>query len=181
MCTQTVFLTELIPQIQQRQQFPLKTSPYWWQTHLFCINFKPIALGCTLDYDCPTHYIRAQLHAPTPQLVDNMLVLSQPPVLWVPGLSKGVESGRGVTLTPHPLLVPRSKNRAELYLLLSLRAFVACKKGETYMLSVVLHVSVALHVSVVLHVSVALHVSVVLHVSGVPLSYVVQSQASRKT
>jgi hypothetical protein len=28
----------------------------------------------------------------------------------------GVESGRGVTLTSHPLLVPRSKNRVELYL-----------------------------------------------------------------
>jgi hypothetical protein len=28
----------------------------------------------------------------------------------------GVESGRGVTLTPHPLLVPRVKNRVELYL-----------------------------------------------------------------
>jgi hypothetical protein len=27
-----------------------------------------------------------------------------------------VESGGGVTLTPHPLLVPRSKNRVELYL-----------------------------------------------------------------
>jgi hypothetical protein len=28
----------------------------------------------------------------------------------------GVECGRGVTLTPHPFLVPRSKNRGELYL-----------------------------------------------------------------
>ena len=28
----------------------------------------------------------------------------------------GVESGPGVTLNPHPLLVPRSKNRVELYL-----------------------------------------------------------------
>jgi hypothetical protein len=28
----------------------------------------------------------------------------------------GVESGRGVTLTPHPLLVPWSKIRVELYL-----------------------------------------------------------------
>jgi hypothetical protein len=28
----------------------------------------------------------------------------------------GVESGQGVTLTPHPLLVPRSKNRLEVYL-----------------------------------------------------------------
>jgi hypothetical protein len=43
-------------------------------------------------------------------------VPTQPPVQWVPGLSPGVESGRGVTLTPHPLSVPRSKNRVELYL-----------------------------------------------------------------
>jgi hypothetical protein len=28
----------------------------------------------------------------------------------------GVESGRGVTLTPHPLLLSRSKNRVQLYL-----------------------------------------------------------------
>jgi hypothetical protein len=28
----------------------------------------------------------------------------------------GVECGRGVTLTPHPFLVPRSKNRLQLYL-----------------------------------------------------------------
>jgi hypothetical protein len=32
------------------------------------------------------------------------------------GSSPGIESGRGVTLTPHPLLVPRYKNRLELYL-----------------------------------------------------------------
>ena len=38
---------------------------------------------------------------------------TQPPVQWVPGLSPGVKSGRGVTLTPHPLLVPWSwKSRA---------------------------------------------------------------------
>jgi hypothetical protein len=37
-----------------------------------------------------------------------------------------------MTLTPHPLLVPRSKNRVELYLYSPLRAFVAYKKGETY-------------------------------------------------
>jgi hypothetical protein len=41
---------------------------------------------------------------------------TQPPVQWVLGLSRGVESGRGRTLTPHPLLVPKSKNRVELYL-----------------------------------------------------------------
>jgi hypothetical protein len=31
------------------------------------------------------------------------------------GSFPGVESGRGVTLTPYPLLVPRSKNRVEPY------------------------------------------------------------------
>jgi hypothetical protein len=34
---------------------------------------------------------------------------TQPPVQWVPGLSPGVRCGRGVTLTPQPLLMPRSK------------------------------------------------------------------------
>ena len=34
---------------------------------------------------------------------------TQPPVKWVPGLSfLGVKCGRGVLLTTHPLLVPRS-------------------------------------------------------------------------
>jgi len=38
---------------------------------------------------------------------------TQPPVKWVPGLSPGVNCGRGVLLTTHPLLVPRSwKSRA---------------------------------------------------------------------
>jgi hypothetical protein len=32
------------------------------------------------------------------------------------GSFPGIESGRGVTLTSHPLLVPRSKNRVALYL-----------------------------------------------------------------
>jgi hypothetical protein len=54
----------------------------------------------------------------------------QPPEQWVPGLSLGVESGRDMTLTPHPLLVPRSKNRVAMPLL-SLRAFMACRKSES--------------------------------------------------
>jgi hypothetical protein len=44
----------------------------------------------------------------------------------------GVKYGQGVLLTTHPLLVARSwKSRA--IPLLSLRAFVAYKKGETYL------------------------------------------------
>jgi hypothetical protein len=50
------------------------------------------------------------------------------------GSFPGVESGRGVMLTPHPLLVLRSKNKSRAILLLSLRAFVACKKGENLQL-----------------------------------------------
>jgi hypothetical protein len=46
-----------------------------------------------------------------------------------------VESGRGVTLTPHPFLVPSSKHRVELYIY---SPFVACKKSETYLLSAML-------------------------------------------
>jgi len=38
---------------------------------------------------------------------------TQPPVKWVPGLSRGAKCGQGVLLTTHPLLVPRSwKSRA---------------------------------------------------------------------
>jgi hypothetical protein len=46
------------------------------------------------------------------------------------GFFPGVECGRGVTMTPHSLRVPRSKNRVALYLFISRRAFVACKKGS---------------------------------------------------
>jgi hypothetical protein len=39
----------------------------------------------------------------------SLCVQTQPPVQWVPGvLSPGVKRGRGVMLTTHPHLVPRS-------------------------------------------------------------------------
>jgi hypothetical protein len=48
----------------------------------------------------------------------------------------GVEIGQGITLTPHPLLVPRFKKQSRAIPLLSLRAFMVCKKGETYLLKI---------------------------------------------
>ena len=33
---------------------------------------------------------------------------TQPPVKWIPSLSRGVKCGQGVLLTTHPLLVSRS-------------------------------------------------------------------------
>jgi hypothetical protein len=41
----------------------------------------------------------------------------QPPVQWVPGLIPRVKSGQGVTLTPHPLLVPWSRKSRAIPLL----------------------------------------------------------------
>jgi hypothetical protein len=49
------------------------------------------------------------------------------------GSFPGVECGRGVTLTPHPILVPRSKKQSTAIPPLSLRAFMAYKTGETYL------------------------------------------------
>ena len=43
-----------------------------------------------------------------PHLSRPTLRLTQLPVQWVPDLSR-VRCGRGVTLTPHPLPMPRSK------------------------------------------------------------------------
>jgi hypothetical protein len=51
---------------------------------------------------------------------------TQPPAQWVPGvLSPGVKSGRGVTLTTHPHLVPRSR-MSRSYTFSPPSAFVSC-------------------------------------------------------
>jgi hypothetical protein len=48
------------------------------------------------------------------------------------GSFPGVENGRGVTLTPSSAEVEKQSRAIPL---LSIRAFVACKKGETYLRS----------------------------------------------
>jgi len=42
---------------------------------------------------------------------------TQPPVQWVPCLFPGVKCGRGMLLTTHPLIVPRSWNSRAIPLL----------------------------------------------------------------
>jgi len=46
----------------------------------------------------------------------------------------GGRGGRGVGLIPHPLLVCRGPRKNRAIPLLTQRAFVACKRGESYLL-----------------------------------------------
>jgi hypothetical protein len=59
-----------------------------------------------------------------------------------------VESGWGVTPTPHPLLVSRFKNRVQLYLFSPLMAFMAYKKGEICLPSVIFVIEVKLCINI---------------------------------
>jgi len=73
--------------------------------HLSTLHYFPVKLHPTTF-----HYTSLSSHLASPHL--NFLPLrgltrpilgpTQPPVKWIPGLSRGVKSGRGVTLTPHP-------------------------------------------------------------------------------
>jgi hypothetical protein len=74
------------------------------------------SVGIATGYGLDDPGIESQWGLDFPHLSRPALGPTQPPVQSVPGLSPGVESGRGVTLTPHPFLVPRSKNRVELCL-----------------------------------------------------------------
>jgi len=63
--------------------------------------------------------IESRWRSDFPHLFRPALGPTQPPLQWVLGLSRGVKSSRGVTLTPHSLLVPLSrKSRAIPQLLL---------------------------------------------------------------
>ena len=72
-----------------------------------------IATGYRLDGPgIESQWGRDFLHLSRPALGPT-----QPPAQWVPGLSPGIKSGRGVTLTPHPLLLPRSRKSRAIPLL----------------------------------------------------------------
>ena len=81
----------------------------WRQVNKFNVIFIAIiATGYGLDCQgIESRWRQDFSHLSRPAVEPN-----QPPVQWVPGLSRGVKSGRGVKLTPH-LLVPWSwKSRA---------------------------------------------------------------------
>jgi hypothetical protein len=62
------------------------------------------SVGIATDYGLDGPGIESRWGRDFPHLYRPTLGSTQPPVQWVPG----VMSGRGVTLTPHPLLVPWS-------------------------------------------------------------------------
>jgi len=71
------------------------------------------SVGIATGYGLDGLGIESRWRRDFPHLSRPALGPTQPPVQWVPGISPGVKSGRGVTLTPHPLLVPWLwKNRA---------------------------------------------------------------------
>jgi hypothetical protein len=83
------------------------------------------SVGIVTDYGLDGPGIEYRLgrdfsHTSRPALGPN-----QPPVQWVPGLSRGVECGRGVTLTTHPPLAPRSRMSRAIPLIPS-RPLLAC-------------------------------------------------------
>jgi len=88
-----------------------------------------IATGYGLDGpEIESRFGRGFLHLSRPALG-----LTQPPVQWVPGLSRGERRpGRGADPS-HSHLVPKVLEKSRAMPLLTLRAFVAYKKGVTYL------------------------------------------------
>jgi hypothetical protein len=71
------------------------------------------SVGIATGYGLHDPGIESRWERDFPHLSRPALGPTQPPVQWVPGLSRGVERGRGVTLTPQPLLVSRSEKRVD--------------------------------------------------------------------
>ena len=79
----------------------------WTFRNVYCNFCGPgSVVGIATDYGLDGPGIESQWGRDFPHQSRPTLGPTHPPVQWVPGLSPGIKSGRGVTLTPHPLLVP---------------------------------------------------------------------------
>ena len=110
-----------------------------WHLYFICLHYirgPRSAVGITTGYGLDSPGIESRRGWDFPHLSRPALGPTPPPVPWVPGLSRGVKNGRGMTLKPtpsspgskkcraitvgawlwnQPLLVPGQK-RVELYL-----------------------------------------------------------------
>jgi hypothetical protein len=79
-----------------------------------CNNLCVSSVSVVSDYGLDNRAIGVRSLAGAKDFASSLCVqtgsgATQPPVQWVPGaLSPGVKRGRGVILTTHPHLVPRS-------------------------------------------------------------------------
>jgi hypothetical protein len=73
---------------------------------LYFIGGPGSVVGIATGYGLDGPGIESRWGRAFPHLSRPALGPTKPPVQWVPGLSPGVKSGRDVTLTPHPLIVP---------------------------------------------------------------------------
>ena len=82
------------------------------------IFLKALVLSCiATGYGLDGPGIESRWGRDFPHLSRPALGPTQPPVQWVPGSFPGVKSVQGVTLTPHPLLLPWSRKSRAIPLL----------------------------------------------------------------
>jgi hypothetical protein len=100
------FIVSFLNFLQTNAQKISLTLKFYWLEYL-CGPGSSVGLATGYGLDGPG--VESGWGLYFPHLSRPALGTTRPPVQWVPVLSRGVESDRGVTLTPRPLLVPRSK------------------------------------------------------------------------
>jgi hypothetical protein len=97
----------------------LYSSDLWemWFFALICISGPGSVVGITTGYILDGPGIESRWGRGFPHLSRPALGPTQPPVQWVPCLSRGVKSSRAVKLTPHTLLMPWSRKSRAIPLL----------------------------------------------------------------
>ena len=98
------------------------------------------SVGIATGYGLDGPGIESRWGRDFPDLSRPALGPTQPPVQWVPGFFPRVNCGRGVTLTPHTLLVPWSRKSRSIPLLpLSavrpVHSLSACTSVHLYLLT----------------------------------------------